>query len=57
MGFGASGLEVNSGWNWVPIKNGCPGISTISISFPFGETPENTNPFSVKGFIYLGFTS
>ena len=29
-GCGSNGFDLNSGWNWHPIKKGCPGISTIS---------------------------
>jgi len=29
-GCGSSGFDLNSGWNWHPIKCGCSGISTIS---------------------------
>src|SRR6266850_1566401 len=35
-GWPARGVEVNSGWNCTPTKNGWPGISIISGSFSLG---------------------
>lgn len=31
MGWGCSGVLLNSGWNWVPMKNGWPGILYASV--------------------------
>src|SRR5437879_3170780 len=39
-GWPARGVEVNSGWNCTPTKNGWPGISIISGSFSLGVRAE-----------------
>ena len=51
-GCGLSGLEVNSGWNWLAIKKGWFGISTISTSLPSGEVPEQISPASSSPVSY-----
>ena len=58
-GCGASGRDFSSGWNCVPMKNGCTlrGNSMISISRRSGENPENTKPCFLSVSIYFGFTS
>ena len=38
-GCGLLGLDLNSGWNWVPSMNLERVYSMISISFPSGEMP------------------
>ena len=43
-GDGLPGLDFISGWNCDPKKNGCSGISHISIRSPL--VPENTMPLS-----------
>src|SRR5215218_3335227 len=47
-GCGLRGRLLNSGWNWLPIKNGWSLSSAISTSRPSGEVPEKTMPASCR---------
>ena len=44
-GWGAKGLDLNSGWNWTPINHGWFFNSIISGNLLSGDKPEKINPF------------
>src|SRR5581483_258830 len=46
-GCGSSGFDLNSGWNWHPMKCGWFGNSTISTYVPSGVEPEILRPAAV----------
>lgn len=58
-GCGSSGLDLSSGWNCEPKKNGwtLTGSSAISISLLFGDLAEKTKPDFLSRSIYSGLTS
>ena len=43
-GCGRRGRDFSSGWNCVPMKNGCPFSSMISTSPRSGFTPDAMSP-------------
>lgn len=54
MGWGCSGVLLNSGWNWVPMKKGCEGISMISTNAAMMPLPRDEATPPVTN-IYLVF--
>ena len=56
-GWGLSGLDLNSGWNWHATNQSNWGNSTTSANIPSGDIPENTRPFSAILSIYSLLTS
>ena len=48
-GCPARGVEVNSGWNCTPKKNGCPGSSIISGRFSLGVRAERGHGDAERG--------
>src|SRR5205807_1699715 len=56
-GCGSSGLDLNSGWNWQPIKCGWSGNSTISTYVPSGVDPEIRSPPAVSVLSYSRLNS
>lgn len=44
MGWGCSVVLLNSGWNWVPMKKGCEGISMISTNAAMMPLPRDEPP-------------
>ena len=51
-GCGLVGLLLNSGWNWLAIKCGWVGISTISTKLFASLIPEKTKPFCSNNSLY-----
>ena len=47
-GWGASGFDLNSGWNWTAMNHGWSVISAISTNFPSGVLPEMVRPAWVR---------
>ncbi len=56
-GFGLRGLDVNSGWNWLPMKKGWFGSSPICMILLSAVMPEKTRPHSSRALTYLGLIS
>src|SRR5439155_6222155 len=47
-GWGASGFDLNSGWNWTAMYQGWSVISAISTNLPSGVLPEIVRPAPVR---------
>jgi hypothetical protein len=43
-GCGASGFDLNSGWNWTATYQGCDGSSMISTNLPSSERRRSAAP-------------